>query len=63
MCGDFASYLAEQGGLELCCGVAGVKELTEGHLETKNGTDWLVGGYIYHSYYSFYFLKYKKGQI
>lgn len=23
----FASYLAEQGGLELCCGVAGVKKL------------------------------------
>lgn len=28
-----ASHLAKERGLELCCGVAGVEKLTEGHLE------------------------------
>lgn len=32
-------YLAEKGGLQLCCGVAGVKKLTKGHLQVnKKGT-------------------------
>lgn len=26
-------HLAEEGGLELCCGVAGVKKLAKSHLE------------------------------
>lgn len=30
-------YLAEECGLELCCGVAGVKKLTKGNLEEKEG--------------------------
>ena len=30
-------HLAEERGLELCCGVAGVKKLTEGHLEEREG--------------------------
>lgn len=28
-------HLAEERGLELCCGVAGVKKLAKGHLEEK----------------------------
>lgn len=32
-------HLAEKGGLQLCCSVAGVKKLTKGHLQvTKQGT-------------------------
>lgn len=30
-------HLAEERGLELCCGVARVKKLTEGHLEGREG--------------------------
>lgn len=29
-------HLAKKGGFQLCCGVAGVKKLTQGHLEVKN---------------------------
>lgn len=31
--GGCGSYLAEKCGLQLCCGVAGVKKLTKGHLQ------------------------------
>lgn len=29
-------HLAKKGGFQLCCGIAGVKKLTKGHLEIKN---------------------------
>ncbi len=35
VCAVCVFYLAEECGLELCCGVAGVKKLTKGHLEKK----------------------------
>lgn len=34
-CAVGVCHLAEEGGLELCCGVAGVKKLTKCHLEEK----------------------------
>lgn len=41
--GGGGSHLAEEGGLELGCGVAGVKKLTEGHLRDRRRRKWKEG--------------------